>query len=288
MSRSEELVAAFHDFTGNYRREEMEEALTLQEEITPILLAILDDLTADPKRYAAGNHYAETYAVALLAHFRETHAHLPIIRAFSIPDEQREYIWSDMLTVTLPALLCRTSGGDYTQVLKIVRDRDACEFLRSSAMEAIKLGVACGDLSREEGIALFASMFDENLAESGDYFWDALVCNLLDLYPGELIGEIRELFAKGYVYEGDVALEDVERTMAKGLDAVMVELEQQLKWQLSEDVHDYLSSFACFREKRLSLANNIPVSSLHTATKKKEKARTNRKQTKKSKRINRR
>ena len=131
-----------------------------------------------------------------------------------------------------------------TQVLKIVRDRDACEFLRSSAMEAIKLGVACGDLSQEEGIALFASMFDENLAESGDYFWDALVCNLLDLYPGELIGEIRELFAKGYVYEGDVALEDVERTMAKGLDAVMVELEQQLKWQLSEDVHDYLSNNA--------------------------------------------
>ena len=94
MSRAEELVAAFDDFAGNYRREETEEALTLQEEITPLLLAILDDLTADPERYAAGDLYAETYAAALLAHFRETRAHLPIIRAFSLPDEQREYIWN--------------------------------------------------------------------------------------------------------------------------------------------------------------------------------------------------
>ncbi len=286
MSRAEELVATFDDVTGNYKREEMEEALTLREEITPLLLAILDDLAAEPERYAAGNHHAEIYAVALLAHFREIRAHLPIIRAFSIPDEQREYLWSDMLTETLPALLCRTSGGDYTQILKIVRNRDAYEFLRSSAMEAIKLGVACGDLSREEGIALFASMFDESLAESGEFFWGALVCELLDLYPGELIGEIRELFAKGYVCEGDVALEDLERTMAKGLDAVKVELERKLKWQLPEDVHDYLSSFACFRQK--GLANNTPVSSLHTATNKKEKARNNRKQAKKSKRNNRR
>jgi hypothetical protein len=32
----------------------------------------------------------------------------------------------------------------------IVRNRYAYEFLRSSAMEAFKLGIACGDLSREE------------------------------------------------------------------------------------------------------------------------------------------
>ena len=288
MSRAEELVAAFDKFTGKYKRDEMEEALTLQEEITPFLLAILDDLAANPEEYADGDHYAETYAVALLAHFRETRAHLPIIRAFSIPDEQREYIWADMLTETLPALLCRTSGGDYTHVLEIVRNRDAYEFLRSSAMEALKLGIACGDFSREEGITLFASMFDENLAEPGDHFWGALVCDLLDLYPAELIAEIRELFAKGFVFEGDVGLEDVDRTMTKGLEAVMVELEEKREWRLPEDVHDYLSWFACFREKS-SVYNNSPQTMrLKSAEKKKAKARNNRMHAKQSKRKNRR
>lgn len=288
MSRAQELVAAFDEFTGKYKRGEMEEALTLKEEITPLLLAILDDLTTEPERYVAENHYAETYAVALLAHFREQRAHIPIIRAFSIPDDSRDCIWGDMLTETLPALLCRTSGGDYTQILQIVRNRDAYEFLRTSAMEALKLGIVCGDLSRKEGLAQFATLFDESLAEPGDYFWSSLVCDLLDLYPDEFIDKIRELFDNGFVHEGDVSLDDVERTMAKGYDAVMVELEEKREWRLSEDVHDYLSWFACFREKSPSLVNNGQMSSQKSDNKKKEKARNKRKQAKKSKLNNRR
>jgi len=288
MSRAQEVVASFDEFTGKYKRDEVEEALTLQEEITPLLLAVLDKLTADPEGYAAGDHYAETYSVALLAHFREKSAHLPIIRAFSIPDEQRAYIWGDMLTETLPALLCRTSGGDYSHILEIVRNRDAYTFLRSSAMEALKLGIVCGDLSREEGIALFATLFDESLAKPGDYFWGSLVCDLLDLYPGELIAEIRDLFTKGFVFEGDVGLEEVERTIAKGFDAVMLELEERREWRLPEDVHDYLSWFACFQEKSQSLANNMTVPTLKVASKQKEKTRNKRKQAKQSKRKNRR
>ena len=111
MSRTNELIAAFDAVPEKYLREEMEEAVSLQEEITPLLLAILDEIVVDPVRYIEEGHTAEIYAVALLAHFRETKAHIPIIRAFSIPDEQRDYIWSDMLTETLPALLCRTAVG---------------------------------------------------------------------------------------------------------------------------------------------------------------------------------
>ncbi len=286
MSRAEELIAIFDVFDGRYRREEVEEALTLQDEITPLLISILEDLAADPVKYVAEDHYAETYAVALLAHFREKKAHLPIIRAFSIPDEQREFIWSDMLTETLPALLCRTSGGDYAHILEVVRDRDAYEFLRASAMEALKLGIACGNLPREEGIALFATLFDETLAEPDDYFWAALVCDLLDIYPGELIAEIRDLFARGFVFEGHVSLKEVEEVMADGLDAAMTKLEDRREWRLPEDVHRYISWFACFREKE-SVAPYQQVSPLKALTKQKAKARAKRKQSKASKRKNR-
>lgn len=288
MTRAEELVASFDIFTGTYKREEMEEALTLQEEITPLLLNIFEEIIADPEVYADEAHHAETYAVALLAHFRETRAHLPIIRAFSIPDEERDYIWGDMLTETLPALLCRTSGGDYTHILELARDRNAYEFLRSSALEALKFGIACGDLSRREGLDHFATFFDETLAEPGDHFWAALICDLMDLYPIELEDNIRELFAKDLVYEGDVGLEDLERALAKGLDTAMIDLNQQLERRLPEDVHKYLSWFACFRERQ-PVADSTPQTLLlKSAEKKKEKARGKRKQAKQSKRKNRR
>jgi hypothetical protein len=125
MTQAEKLIAIFDIYDGRYRREEMEEALTLREEITPFLLRILENIISDPIRYTEDNHYAETYAVALLAHFREKQAHIPIIRAFSIPDKQRDFIWGDMLTETLPALLCRTAGGDYSHIIEIIRDREA-------------------------------------------------------------------------------------------------------------------------------------------------------------------
>jgi hypothetical protein len=288
MSRAAELVAAFDVFTGNYKREEMEAALTLQEEITPLLLDILDQLAADPEGYVTGNHFAETYAVALLAHFRETRAHLPIIYAFSIPDEQRECIWADMLTETLPALLCRTSGGDYNHVLALVRNKEAYEFLRASAMETLKLGITCGDLTREEGLAHYASLFDESLAEPGDYFWASLVCDLLDLYPGELIADIRGLFAKGFVHEGEVSLAEVERTMSKGYDVAVTELDQKLDGRLPENVHDYLTWFACFHEERSASRNDHQASLRNSLGKKKNKAKNKRKQAKLSKRKNRR
>jgi len=286
MSRAKELMAAFDVVSGKYLRDEMEEAVSLQEEITPILINILEDISADPVRYIDEGHTAELYAVALLAHFREKKAHLPIIRAFSIPDEQRDYIWCDMLTETLPVLLCRTAGGDYSAVMEIIRNRDAHEYLRTSAMEALKLGIASGDLPRDKGMAMFATLFDETLAEPEEYFWASLVTDLLDLYPEELISEIRDLFAKGLVFQGEVSLKNVEDEMVEGRDKSMEKLKQQVVWSLPDDVHEYISNFACFRgvDEKVPAGHESPVKA---QKKQKKQERSNRKKAKVSKRKNR-
>ena len=295
MSRAHELVAAFDKFIRSYRREEMEEAITLQEEITPLLLEVLERIAANPEEYANEDHFAENYAVTLLAHFREERAHLPIIRAFSIPDEQRIVIWGDMLTENLPALLCRTSGGDYTHVLEMIRNRDAYEFLRASAIEALKLGVACGHLSRERGLELFRELMDERLAEPGSYFWGGLVCELLDLHATELRDDIHGLYEKGLVHEGHVSLNNVESAFSRDFDTAMTELGDTLEWRMPEDTHGYISWFACFREdddgfddfddEPLTLHD---ASQLKAQKKIKDKNRNKRKMAKKSKRKNRR
>lgn len=287
MTRAKELIAAFDEFIGKYRRDEMEEALTLQAEITPLLIAVLEDIASNPIRYSSEEHHAEAYAVALLAHFREKKAHIPIIRAFSIPDEQRDYIWSDMLTETLPAILCRTAGGDYSAIMEIIRNREAYEYLRAAAMEALKLGIASGDLPREEGIALFATLFDETLAEPEDYFWASLVMDLLDIYPGELITEIRDLYAKGFVFEGEVSLKEVEEVMSLGSEAAMKTFNDKLQWRMSDDVHQYISWFACFRENDTSTPRHA-ASPIKGQMKNKDKSRNKRKLAKASKRKNRR
>lgn len=287
MSRAHELIAAFDDFSGRYLKDEIEEAIILQEEITPLLLELLERIAAKPVEYADEEHFAENYAVTLLGHFREERAHLPVIRAFSIPDEQREQIWGDMLTETLPALLCRTSGGKYTHVLEIIRNRDAYEFLRTAALEALKLGVACGHVAREKGLELFRELMDESLAEPGDYFWGSLVCDLLDLHAVELRDQIDELYEKELVHEGHVSPYDVEAAFARDFDTAMKRLEETVEWRMPEDPHKYIAWFACFREDDTSI-RHAEVSPLKSQKKAKEKERSKRKMAKKSKRKNRR
>ena len=92
MSRAKELIAAFDAVPKKYLRDEMKEAVFLQEEITPLLISILEEIAADPVCYIEEGHSSEVYTVAMLAHFRETKSHIPIIRAFPIPGEQRDYI----------------------------------------------------------------------------------------------------------------------------------------------------------------------------------------------------
>jgi len=126
--RIRELIETFDHFDKKYKRAEVEEAVTLREEITPHLIRILEELAADPRKYADEEHYANTYAVALLAHFREPAAHLPIIRAFSIGEEVNDLLWGDMVTETLPALLFQTCNGSFEAIKAIVHDRGAFDY----------------------------------------------------------------------------------------------------------------------------------------------------------------
>jgi hypothetical protein len=170
--------------------------------------------------------------------------------------------------------------------MEIVRDRNAYEYLRTAALEALKLGVASGELPRQEGIALFTTLFDETLAEAEDYFWESLVKDLLDIYPIELITEIRELYAKGFVFEGGISLDEVEKTIAAGLDATNARLEKLCERHLSEDVHSYMSWFACFNENKRETPKQ-QITPTRAAKPPKAKTQTKRKQAKASKRKNR-
>ena len=284
--RAKELVALFKNFTGTYLLAEVEEALIIREEITPLLIGLLEEVAADPDEYVDFGRSGHEYAVTLLAHFREPAAHLPIIRAFSLPPETLDLIWGDMITETLPALLCRTACGNYDAIKGLVLDRDAEEFVRTAAMESLLLAVASGDLNRDEVIAFYGTLFDESLARPDENFWPGLVDKLLDLYPGELIEQIREVYAKGRIKECDTGTAEIDKILADGLDATLAKLPQRLARRVPEDIHSYISKFACFKENDQAAKSDAP-SPLKALNNQKSKARNKRKQAKAAKRKNR-
>jgi hypothetical protein len=257
--RIKQIISAFDHFDGNYKKSEMEEALTLKDEITPHLIRILEELAENPRAYAEGEHYANVYAVALLAYFQEPKAHLPIIRAFCIDDEEREILWGDTVTETLPALLFLTCGGSLDAIKGLVLNRDTYVFTRGSGLEALAYAVARGAVSREEIVDFLSGLFTGTEDEAGSDFWSSVASTIADLHPGESMEIIRRAYEDGLIYDDFIELEDIEKDAASDREEVLN--------------HDYLSWFSCFRE---------PEDRGHEPLKEQIKAQKNKKNSKQS------
>lgn len=289
--RIDELIREFDRIDDAYKREEVEEALTLRAEITPRLLRILEEVADDPVRWALEERNAHIYAAVLLAHFQEPTALLPIIRAFRIPEDQRDELWSDMVTETLPALLLRTCNGDFAAIRELICDRNAPVFVRNAAVEALTFAVVYDLAEREEVISFLSGLFTGTEAEAGDYFWSGVVCSLDDLHPGEAMAPIRQAFADGLVDTQVVDLPFIERDLIRDRDEMLSQLRATAERRVPADVHDYLSWFAGFREHDY---NSVPLPSSgidcarRQQEKKKTKNRVRNKHAKKARKKNRR
>jgi hypothetical protein len=285
--RIRELIEAFDHFDNKYKRAEVEEAVTLREEITPHLIRILKELAADPRKYADEEHYANTYAVALLAHFREPAAHLPIIRAFSIGKEEIDLIWGDMVTETLPALLFQTCNGSLEAIKALIHDRDANEYVRGAAGEALTYAVARGEAKREEIVEFLSGLFTGEEAEVDSDFWCEVASSIADLHPEGAMDVIRRAYQDGLVYDTYVGLEEIEEDLLRDKEETLDRLREKVDYRVPTDVHKYISEFACFNEhesgSRKSMAN--PVLKREKIKKKANRARS--KIAKKAKRKNR-
>jgi hypothetical protein len=289
-SRAEELIKEFDLFNGIYKREAVEEALTLREEITPHLLRILGEVATDPDRYAEEGHYANVYAASLLAHFQEPAALEPIIRAFCIPGDPREEIWGDMVTETLPALLLQTCNGRLDPIKTLILDRTVYEYVRGAAIKALAYAVVRRLAPREEVVEFLSSLFSGTEADEDSDFWGDVACTLCDLHPEEAMPVLRQAFDDELIWPGFVNLENIERDLAHGREAQLASLATEADYRIPTDIHQYLSWFACFNPKKADRQPSPPSSANIRKQQQKAKSanRTKNKAAKKARKKNRR
>ena len=284
------LLARFDYTDGVYLRDEMDIAVAQREAITPHLLALLDDLADNPLRYTLEGRNGHVYAVSLLSHFRETAAHRAIIRAFTVPREQLEELWGDMITETLPTLLHRTCGGSLDRIRALVVDREVDPFVRGAAIEALTFAVAEGVADRDETVAFVQGLFTGEEAEADSFFWSNLVATLCDLHPGDSMELIRRAYADNLVQQDYIAPEDVERSLAMDRAEAMDALRERTRRRMPADLHRYISWFAEFqpKEDRPPASTDREAARARQADRKKQAERARNKAAKKARKKNRR
>jgi hypothetical protein len=189
------------------------------------------------------------YAAVLLAYFREPAALAPIIRAFSIPQEELDFIWGDMTTETLPTLLHRTCDGSIEAIKELVVNRDVDQYVRCAAMEALSYAVADQPFHRDEVVRFLQGLFTGEEAARDSHFWGNLTATLCDLHPGDSMDIIRKAFADNIVSPGFISLENVEKANERDMATVMDALRTWVSARTPADIHAYISWFAEFHQQ---------------------------------------
>jgi hypothetical protein len=295
-----EILEAFKLFDGHYKREQIDAAIELKEEISPFLIEILDNVLANPDTYIENDdRYDHIYSLMLLGHFRETKAHDVIIDLFSLPDEIPHELFGDLTTSDLPTILIRTCGGSIERIKSMASNKKADDYCRISALNAMAYAVVEGIASREEVISFFGTLFTGNETDEDSDFWGLLASFVYDLYPEELMDTIEKAYDDNLIASGMIQYEDFNNALKDGKERCLERLKTDLERQSLDNIHDSMSWWACFDEEpQVYPAPDGLISSPHPtisdqstqkSKKKKNKAKKNkRKQAKASKRKNRR
>src|SRR5207245_10627760 len=113
-----EILSEFKRATGKFPQAVIDAAVERREEIGPELLRILDETIARPTEVSTDS-MAQTFAMFLLAQFREVRAYPLFIRLASLPSDPLEDLLGEIFASSFGKMLasaCR-GVGERSQVL---------------------------------------------------------------------------------------------------------------------------------------------------------------------------
>jgi hypothetical protein len=258
-----EILTAFEIYDGVYKREYIDTAIELKEEITPYLIKILENVLSNPSEYAGREDYfAHTYALMLLAHFKTSSAHKTIVDLFSLPGNLTDELFGDIKTEDLPVILLRTCGESFDLIKSLVLNKEADEYCRCSAIQTFVYAEAEGMIPREEVVSFLGSLFTGNEVDKDhSNFWSLLAIYICGLYPEELMDTIKKAYQDGLIWPGMVNYEEFEDVLSEGREKCRERVKKGLQLRSFDDIHAQMSWWACFDQNQ-----KPPVSSFDEYT----------------------
>lgn len=221
-------------------------AIAQKDEIIPHLLNIIRNTIRNAKVLVEkDNYFAHLYAMYLLAQFREKRAYPLIVEFSRLPGKLTEDLLGDTITEDMGRILASVCGGDTGLIKKLIEDENANEWARGAGINCIAILVFNGLLSRDRAVEYFHHLFHGGLERKFSHVWNELAARAADLYPGELMDEIRKAYEDGLVEDGFITLDNIEDDLGRGRAAVMAE-HKEMDRGLICDVVDDMSWWHCF------------------------------------------
>lgn len=224
-----------------------------REALTPELIAAIDRVAANPAHYLEHEEKClHSFAIYLLAQFRETRALDSFLRFFSLPNHQALDLTGDLVTENGAAVIASVCSGDPAPLLRLIHDETVNEFVRGQAIEALLVQCAWGERPRAAVIADLHNLFSTLPKPGNAYVWAELMVAVDEFNATELLPEVRRAFAEELVDECVVGLKDVDPALkGKSLGYLPASPEEQYSWFCARnapiDAVNECSTWLCFR-----------------------------------------
>lgn len=206
----EEIVNELKYYNGKMPKEALEAAITQKDEITPELLNMLDYALKNIEQICNGTDkfFGYSYALLLLAEFKEKRAFKYIIELLNKDQEIIEYILGDSFTDYLARLLASTYDGDDKALFSIIENNEIDEFVRSCALLSLSILYLNGVKDRGFIVNYFRKLIETKNEDYDSYIYYELFDEIKNLKLIELSDLVEKLYK---VVEEKDDIEELEK-----------------------------------------------------------------------------
>ena len=245
----ETLFSQLEFNTGELPEDALVDAMDQQASILPLFLEELRCAAADPVALLnKGESYIRhIYAMYFLAQFRAVAAYPLLVDFVATPGEIVMNLAGDVVSEDLCRMLASLCHGNTEPIKRLIENPEVNEWVRSAALDALLVLYVEGQLDRDAIIEYLGELFLVKVERKPNYLWSAMVSAACDLYPEELVKEIRQAYDRGLVDPGNVGYSEVEAILKAGKAKA---LEDTLKYQkgMIGNVIEEMGWWACFRK----------------------------------------
>jgi Protein of unknown function (DUF1186)/SEC-C motif len=180
-----------------------------REALIEPLLSALERGIANPTSASIQEGNLFSYALYLLAKWREPRAYQHVIRWLSLPEEKPFEIGGDIVTQDGARILAAVCDGDLTPIKRLILNRDADQYGRGAGVSALALLAAWAEIPREPVVKYFLWLAEEGLEREPNQVWDSLVAESADIEALVVFPALHRAYGDGLADPQSMAPEEL-------------------------------------------------------------------------------
>src|SRR6056297_2183915 len=196
--------------------EAIEAARENREEITPLLIRLVEDATRDCRQGLIIEDDGHFYATYLLAEFGASEAWPAVLAAASLPGEKPFELYEDAITEDFGHIFAALVGDQLDALHSIIDDPTLNVYVRWQAIDALLFLIRDGVLTREFVVERLTRHL-ERAIEQKDEVAEGIISRLEDLGAESALPIIESAFEKQLVDTQMIgSLERVQQNIVRG------------------------------------------------------------------------